>query len=226
MKLPFTLVCLLALSLTPGTAALGQKTCLCNAKVSKGSKDGCAATVTCRHHGCTAVCGPSDACYSACGKDMLVTRFTLQMTTKSSREVAEALSKRTGHKIRFKPFSRTKDGPFVVDIQNDDMWAAMDGLYDRGELTIDGVDWGKYRKLRKAAQEGEKFSVVFNEILLNDALSHLSFLTGLKFTAEPAATEKTVSVSLDEATVGDIVSRLSEQTGARIEQAVKRASAW
>ena len=225
MKLPFILFCLLALSLTPGTAALGQKTCSCKAKGPKAQKKSCEAAVTCKQRGCTAVCGPSDACYSACGKNRLITRFTLQLTTKNSQEVAAALSKKTGHKIEFKPFARMKEGPFVVNIQNDDMWAAMEGLYDRGVLTVDGVEWEKYRNLRQAAQADGRLSVSFNDILLDDALSHLTFLTGSKFTTGPAGAEKVVSVSMEEATVEEIIARLSEQTGVRVERSLKSASA-
>jgi hypothetical protein len=105
-----------------------------------------------------------------------------------------------------------------------DMWNTMEYLYQRGKLRVNGVDWGEYRKLRRATSDGGKMSLDFNDISVRDALNHLSFLTGLHFRVESGDAEKLISISLREVTLGEIISRISTETGIRIEQAKKRPS--
>ena len=139
-----------------------------------------------------------------------------------SKEIASALSQRTGKQIDFVP--RRRNDRFTIDIEDDDIWNAMEYLYERGVVTVNGVDWGKYRQIRRAALEGGKMSVDFNNISVRDALAHLSFLTGLPFQVESGDAEKVISISLREVTLSEIVSRISEQTGVKIKQTEKSAS--
>lgn len=217
MKLPLTIATLLILLSTLSPTGTSQKRCSC--KAADGS---CNASVTCRQHGCTAICGTNSACYSACGKDLLSTRFTLKLVKKGSKEIAFALSQHTGRNIEFVP--RRRNDRFNIEIKDDDMWNTMEYLYQRGKVRVIGVDWGEYRKLRRATSEGAKMSVDFNDISVRDALDQLSFLTGLQFRVESGDAEKLISISLREVTLGEIISRISAETGIRIEQAEKRPS--
>lgn len=219
MKLPFTLLNLLVLSLAFAPTTLSQKSCSFSTADGKGKAD-----VRCSQHGCTAICGSSNACYAACGNDLVVTRFTLKLVGKSGTEVAGALSQKTRRKIVFKPWEKYRKMPINVDVQDDNMWNTMDYLYERGDLTVDGVDWRVYRDIRRAAQENQKLSVEFNDISMKDALAHLSFLTGATFGVEPGGAEKVVTVSFKDITVSEIISRMSEQSGVKIELLTKRVS--
>src|SRR6185295_14730972 len=99
-------IAILVLSLiTLAPCAISQKTCVC-----KSSDGGCEASVGCSQHGCTAICGPSNGCYSKCGRDLLVTHFTLKLVNKSSKEIVSALSHLTRNNIEFMP--RKLNGSF------------------------------------------------------------------------------------------------------------------
>lgn len=217
MKLSLTIATLLLSLSTLAQTATSQKNCSC--KAADGS---CTASVTCSQHGCTAICGTNSACYSACGKDLLSTRFTLKLRKKGSKQIASALSQHTGRNIEFVPTRR--NDRFNIDIEDDDMWNTMEYLYQRGKLRVNGVDWREYRKLRRATSDGGKMSLDFNDISVRDALNHLSFLTGLHFRVESGDAEKLISISLREVTLDEIISRISTETGIRIEQAKKRPS--
>jgi hypothetical protein len=123
MKLPLTIATLLLLLFTLAPIATSQRKCSC--KAPDGS---CNASVTCSQHGCTAICGTNSACYSACGKDLLSTRFTLKLVNKGSKEIASALSQHAGRNIEFIP--RRRNDRFNIDIKDDDMWNTMEGRED------------------------------------------------------------------------------------------------
>jgi hypothetical protein len=218
MKLPLTVAALLLLSIASALTATSQKQS-CSCKAPDGS---CEANVTCSRHGCTAICGSKDGCYSACGKDTLLTRFTLRLVNKDSRQIASALSKHTGKQIDFVP--RQRNSRFTIDVKGDDLWNALDYLHDQGVVTVNGVNWDKYRQIRGAALEGRKLSVNFNNMSVSDALVHLSFLTGKTYRVESGDAEKVISTSLQEVTLSELISRISEQTGVRIMQAERSAS--
>ncbi len=218
MKLPLTTAALLLSLIISVLTATGQRQS-CSCKAPDGS---CEANVNCSQHGCTAICGSKDGCYAACGKDTLLTRFTLQLVNKDSKQIVSALSKHTGKQIEFLP--RERDGRFTIDIKGDDLWNAMDYLYERGVLKVNRVDWEKYRQIRGAALGGGKMSAVnFNSMSVKDALAHLSFLTGLSYRVESGDANKVVSISLQEVTLGEVLSRISEQTGVIIKQTEKNA---
>jgi len=154
---------------------------------------------------------------------MLVTPFTLKLTTKNSAEIVSALSSYTSKKIEFVPWRR--NGPFNIDIKDDDIWNTMDYLYERGKLKLGGVDWSEYQKMRKTASKGKKISQVdFNGISVRDALAHLSFLSGMPLRVESGDAEKPLTLSLREVTLDEVVSRISAQTGVKIEQTEKKDS--
>lgn len=220
MKLPLTIAILLLSLITSALTATSQKTCSCNAP-----DESCKTSVSCGQGGCTAICGSNSGCYAACGEDLLYTRFTLKLVNKGSKEIATALSHHTGKNIEFVPWKRSsRFNRFNIDIKDDDVWNALEYLYKRGEVRIDGVDFEKYREFRKGALEGGKVSVYFNDISVKDALAHLSFLSGLPFRVDSGNAEKLISISLREVTLSEIVARISAQTGIQIEQTDKRVS--
>lgn len=218
MKLPLTVAALLLSLVMPVPTVRGQKQS-CSCKAPDGS---CEANVTCSRHGCTAICGSKDGCYTACGKDLLLSRFTLKLVNKGSKAIATALSQRTGKQIEFLP--RNPKEKFTIDIKGDDLWNALNHLAERGTVTVNGVDWERYRQIRKTALEGGKMSVNFSNMSVSDALAHLSFLTGRLFRAKSGDVEQAISISLQEVTLSEILSRIAEQTGVQIEQTENSAS--
>ena len=219
MKLPLTIAGLVLslMTLTPATAGQ-KKNCSCQSPDGKS----CAATVTCKRRGCTAICGPNKACYTACGKDPLVTRFTLKRSNISTKETISILSRYTRRPIEFIPWREKDPGPFNIEINGDNVWNTMDYLYERGKLTMGGIDWGKLQEMRSGTSQGKKLSQVdFSGMSVKDALEHLSFLTGLEFQVESGNAKKMFSVSLREVTLGEVVDRISTEAGVKIKQMEK-----
>jgi hypothetical protein len=217
MKLPLTIATLLLALITFAPTAISQNTCVC--KAIDGS---CEANLTCKHYGCTAICGSKDGCYAKCGKDLLVTRFTLELVNKSSKKIVSALSRKTGNRIEFVP--RNPKGLFTIVIKNDDMWNALDYLYERGEVKVNGKDWSIYQNIRRQASMDKKISVAFNNISVGDALAHLSFVSGMKFSVGSGEAERRISLSLQEVTLREVINRISTQAGIKIEPMKLRAS--
>jgi hypothetical protein len=217
MKLPLTIATFLLALITFAHTATCQNICAC--KAPDGS---CEIEVKCQLHGCTAICGSKDGCYAKCGNDLIITRFTLKLVNKGSKEIVAALSRITGNKIEFIP--RRPRGLFTIDIKNDDIWNALNYLYERGEVKVNGVDWSIYQNIRRQTSMNEKISVDFNNISVGDALNHLSFVSGMHFSVGSAEAEKLITLSLQEVTLREVISRISTQTGIKIEPMKLRAS--
>lgn len=207
--LTITMCSLTLLILAP--IATGQTTCACKAPDAK-----CHVSITCSKHGCTSICGNNNGCYAQCGRDLIKTRFTLKIVKKGSKAVAAALSRRTGRKIEFVP--RVPDDFFTIDIKADDLWNTMDYLEERGKLYVDGTRWTEYQEIRVGMVNGKKLSVSFHGISVEDALAHLHFLSGLSFRVNSRDTKRTFSLSLNQATLSEILASISAQSGAKIEQ--------
>lgn len=189
----------------------GQKpTCSC-----ESPDQTCHGSVTCPS-GCTAVCGPRDACYLSCRNDLLYSRITLTFVNKSGQDMASVLSERTHTTIEFEPYKRNVTARYNLEIRDDDVWNALNFLYTRGNVRVNGLDFGKLRKLRREMKSGN-ISVNFKGISVNGAIANLSFLSGLPFRVKSGDADKTLSLSLQRATLREIVSRISAETGVKIE---------
>jgi hypothetical protein len=139
----------------------------------------------------------------------------LQLVNRDSKVIATALSEKTGKQIEFVP--RDQNGLFTIDIKGDDLWSAMDYLHERGVLKVNGVNWEKFRQIRGAAREGGKLSVNFNKMSVRDALAHLSFITGNAYRVVSGDAETILSLPSQEVTLNELLSRISKQTGVKIE---------
>lgn len=218
MKAPLATTVLLLSLLTLAPAVTGQ-TCSC-----KGPDASCEVSVTCRR-GCGAICAPNDACYAACGNfeaDLLHVRVTLQINNGDSKEVSSSLSSQTGKEIEFIP-RKVKDR-FTLDLKDSPLFTALDTLSRRGRITVNGTDFTKFQKLRTIMLRDGRVSISFNNITARDAVDKLSFLSGLRFRVVSGDVEAPVSLSLQNATLGEIITHISEQTGVKIEQTGKTTS--
>jgi len=181
--------------------------------------------VTCPR-GCTALCGPKDACYAACGKvevDKSYARITLKIDSGDSKEIASLLTRHSGRNVKFIPDKVKEKARYSFDLNNDPVWNALKFFAKYGTVTVDGTNFRSLEKLRRRMLKGERLSVNFTNVPVGDAVAKLSFLSGLPFSVESGDTGKLLSISLEEVTLNEIVARISAQTGVKINQARRRA---
>lgn len=218
MKAPLTITALL-LSLITFVPTVEGQTCSC--KAPDGS---CEFSGTCRR-GCSAICAPNDACYVACGNfeaDLLHVRVTLKINNGDSKEVSSSLTSQTGKRIEILP--RKANDRFTLDLKDSPLFNALDILSRRGRITVNGTDFGKFQKLRTLMLREGRVSIDFNNIPVRAAVDKLSFLSGLGFRIVSGDADTHLSLSLHEVTLSEIVTRISEQTGVKIEQTGKGPS--
>lgn len=221
MKLSFTIAALV-ISLCTFAPVLGQTTCSCETpdRICKDGRPclGCKSSVTCQG-GCTAFCGTHDACYFSCRNDILNARITVQFVKKTGTEIVAVLSERTHKTIEFVPFKGNLLAKYDYEIKNDDVFNILHFLYQRGDVKVNGMGFEKFEKIRNAMTKRKKMSVNFESIPVKDALARLSFLSRLSFRIKSGDGEKLLSLSLQKVTLGQIVSRITKDTGVKIEQA-------
>ncbi len=218
MKVSLTVVALLLSLITSVPTVTGQ-TCSC-----KATDASCEASVTCGR-GCGAICAPKDACYAACGNfeaDLLHVRITLKINRGDSKEIASKLTSQTGKKIEFIP--KNVNETVTLDLKDSTLFYALNLLSQRGRVTVNGTDFEKFQKIRALMLRDGKVSINFNNVPVKDAVDKLSFLSGLPFRVVSGDAEGLVSISLQEVTLSEIIDRISEKTGVKIEQTRKRAS--
>lgn len=218
MKVLPTHAALLLFLITLAHAAAGQ-TCSC-----KSPDKSCDAAVDCPH-GCTALCGSRDACYAACGSvevDKSYARITIKVENGDSNEISSRLTDESGRKIKFTP--RRKDATYSFELIDDPVWNALKFLSKRGMVLVDGTPFYKLEELRRKLLKGERVSAHFTDIPVINALAKLAFVSGLPFRVKAGDGEKRLSISLENVTLGEIVRRISTQTGVEIEGVGKRKS--
>lgn len=208
---------LLLVTLSP--IALGQTICSC--KAPDGS---CNAKTECQR-GCTALCGSRDACYTACGgteADMSYARITVKLENETSDIIGASLTRASGRKIVFMP--RRKAARYSIDLNNHPVWNALKFLSKRGMVLVDGTPFYKLEELRRKLLKGEKVAINFEELTVGDAVAKLSFLSGRVFRVEPEGAGKRLSISEESASLNQIVSRISAESGVKIELAQVKGS--
>ena len=214
MKISLTVVALLLLLWIGVQVAVGQRgTCSCE----KVPDDSCHGIVTCPG-GCTALCGSNDACYLSCRSDLLHTRISEKFVKKEGGEIASVLSDRTHKKIEFTPYPRNLHARYDLEIKDDDIWNALNFLYKRGNVKIGGLDFGKLRELRREMRLGKQVSVNFIGIPAKDVVAKLAFLSGRSFRVKSGDPEKLVSISLQQVTLDEVISRVSASAGVKIKK--------
>lgn len=215
MKLLLSIAAPLLFLLTFVPTITGQ-TCSC--KAPDGRPDSCEVKATCPR-GCGAVCAPKDACYVACGNfeaDLLNVRITLKTNNADSKEIISELTRQTGKRIEFEP-KKGKE-KISVDLKNSSLFYALSRISKSGRIKVNGTDFEKFKKLRNIMSKGGKVSINFDGVPLKDALDKLSFLSGLTFRVGPGDAEAPVSLSLQNATLKEIVTSISKQSSIKIAQ--------
>ena len=214
MKLPLTIATLLLSLIMFAPIATGQ-TAICSCKAPD---DSCTPRVRCPH-GCTALCGSNDACYAGCGSvevDNSYARITLKINNEDSETIAASLTSLSGRKIRFIPRKKTERLSF--ELNNDPLRNALKFLAKRGTVSVNGVNFESLEELRRKLRKGKKVSVNFTDLPVRNAVAELSFLSGFPLRVKSGDAEKIISISFQEVTLNEIVSRISVKTGVKIEQ--------
>lgn len=195
------------------------QTCTCNAP-----DDSCTISVTCPH-GCTAICAPGDACYARCGnieKDLLHARVTIKVHKAKGQVVASMLSSQVGKKIEFSPKKKNKG--ISLDIQDGPLWNPLVALSKFGKVTIAGIDFSRFQKIRNTMLSSGKLSMTFNDIPIEDALAKLAFFSGWELLIESGDPTQRFSISLKNVTLAEFLDHIRAQTGVKISQTAPTAS--
>jgi hypothetical protein len=219
MKIPLSIIVLL-LSLIMFAPTVAGQTCACKAPGNKG----CTATATCPH-GCTALCGPKDSCFATCGTiggDNLQARITIKVENGDGNKVASLLTEKSGRKIIFIPNPRRKKTLTSFELNNAPVWNALDLLSKYGNVLVSGVSFDSLKELRHGMKSGQKVSMHFTDTSVTNAVAELAFVSGKPFRVLEGNGEKLLSISLEKATLRQIIDKISAQAGVRIGQAEKK----
>jgi hypothetical protein len=87
---------------------------------------------------------------------------------------------------------------------------------ERGTVSIEGEDFSKLRSIRHALAGGDRISVCIKGAPLGRVVADLSVLSGQPLRVTAGNENASVTLSAKAITLWSILSRLSEQTGARI----------
>ena len=220
MKLPLTLAALVLLLISFAPPARGQqKTCSCSAPDKKCQ----IKEITCPH-GCTAVCAPDQACFATCRNpqiDRRHARISIKVDpTDSAEKIGKDLTAASGRRIKFIP----SGGRLSFQLDEGPLWDALTFLSQNGKVFLDGVDFDNIRNIRGKLKRGEKISVNYNGIPVQYALADLSFLSGLTIRAKSGNAEQLFSLTLPEATLKEVISKISKKTGVKIERNVAESA--
>lgn len=195
------------------------KSCGCSA--DDGS---CSISITCTG-GCQEFCGNDGDCYAECGGfyQALAIETNLEMQNAKYPQLVTALARVSGKDLAFSP--NKPDALFNLGFKRAAVWDALELLSDRGTVHFAGRDFEKLKRLRKILLSGEKISFGVKDTPVNTFVNDLAGLTGLPLRIASGRPMALANVELKDATLNDIILRVSEQTGTKIiEESADRAS--
>lgn len=189
----------------------------CTCQALDGS---CSVTITCTG-GCERYCGEDGDCYAECSGfyGTLALETNLELTYGSYSQLTSLLAHASGQDISF---SKTKsdggksDVIFDLGFKKAPLWNALEFLSDRGTVRIGGKDFESIRKLRKALLSGKRFTFGVKNTPLNTFVTDLAGVTGLRLRIGAGNPMAIANVELREATLDEIIYKVSEQTGTKI----------
>lgn len=186
----------------------------CSCSASDGS---CSASVSCPG-GCIAFC-PSGGCRARCLSNYYETdlrqQVTLQMRDSSSKRLSAALARITGKEIVVSP--NKPDETYTFDFKKAKLWDVLEVLSERGRVQIEGEDFGKLLRIRKAFLTGEKMSVCIRQAPVRYIVDQLATLSGFSIYTASGDPDALVTLSLKDVTLKEIAAEISQQTGVQIE---------
>jgi hypothetical protein len=185
----------------------------CSCSALDGS---CSAGATCPA-GCIAYC-PSGGCVAKCTGHRVTVytdQVTLQMRNSSSRQLSAELAHVTGKEVVISP--NKPDETYTLDFKNAPLWDVLEVLSGRAKVEIEGEDFGKLLRIRKAFLTSEKMNVCIRRASVRYIVDQLASLSDLPIHLTSGDINALVTLSLKDVTLKEIVAKISEQTGVQIE---------
>lgn len=186
----------------------------CSCSAPDGS---CSASVSCSG-GCTKFCGNNDNCSASCSGsfEILALEVTLEMQNSTYPQLVAELARISGKDLAFSP---TKPNMvFNTGFKRATLWDALKLLSNQGTLRVAGQDFEKLKRLRRSLLSGEKFSCCVTNTPVNTFVNDVVGLTGLPLRIAAGRPMATVNLKLQDVTLSEILTAVSEQTGAKIIQ--------
>lgn len=192
--------------------ALSDEGCSCSAP--DGS---CSVSIGCPD-GCYAICSSGGSCSAGCRpaleQQAPVDSISLQANNSNADQLSSDLTRISGRAIVFTPSN--PNAAFSFDFRNIKIWDALDVLTRSGRVQIDGQDFRTLQNIRRAFLAGERVNVCFRNMPVEGLTKMLSFVSGLPLRVTSADAQTQVNVTLEEATLREIIAAVSAQTGAQI----------
>jgi hypothetical protein len=136
------------------------------------------------------------------------------MQNASYPQLVAELARASGKDITFSP--TTPDMVFNVGFKRATLWDALKLLSDQGTVQVAGQDFEKLKRLRRSLLTGEKFSFCVTNTPVNTFVSDVAGLTGLPLRITAGRPTAMINVKLQDATLTDMISAVSEQTDTKI----------
>ena len=207
-------VLLLCLGLST-SAALAQGTaCSC-----VSSDTSCKGNVSCQG-GCTAFCGTTNSCFVGCRIDWIYERRSFKFSQKTGEEIIASVSpkskRRTTKAVEFIPNVGQEGQRFDLDLKDDSLWRLFDYLSRYGTVKVKGIDFEKKIKPLRDYMTTGQLSIRLNGVTAKYAAAELSFLTGEKLQVRRADANKLVTISVENATLQNVLQSIREKEGIEI----------
>jgi len=184
----------------------------CSCSAPDGS---CSVNLECRG-GCEKHCGPNDDCWAYCSGafGVLGMETTLEIQNGTYAQLVSELSRISGKSLEFSP---SRPGRVTnLGFKQATLWDALEFLSDRGTVRINGTDFELFRKLRKSLLAGDRLSFAVQNTAVNTFVNDMAGLTGIPFRVTGGRSMAVVNVELQNATLEEIIAKVSEQTGTKI----------
>ena len=220
LVLPWTAVLLIIVSILIGPSpAASLEDCDCVAP--DGS---CSASISCRG-GCTRFCGNNGNCYAECSGfyGFLGAETNLEIQNGTYPELVTRLAHLSGQQLVFSP-TRT-DIVFNAGFKKTPFWNALELLSDQGTVQIAGQDFERLKRLRRILLSGERITLCVKNTPVNTFVNDIAGLTGLPLRITGGNPMSTINLKLQDATLDEMLAKVSEQTGAKITEAASDSGA-
>jgi hypothetical protein len=117
--------------------------------------------------------------------------------------------------LQFVPFPEQENRRFNLVLRDDSLWLLFEYLSRHGVVKIRGRDFQKMKPIRNYLTTGQ-LSVKLEGIPAKYAAAELSFLTGMPMRVKAKDANKTVSISVQNATIDEILSQVLRGSGVTI----------
>jgi hypothetical protein len=211
MKICLSLASILLCSSFLCSQVIGQVTCACE-NVSKST---CRGSIRCPE-GCTSLCAAGDVCYLSCKNDMVGKRLNLTFVDKDGKSIAAKLSEETQKTITFTPYPKRKNERYTYELKNQSMWTLLNYLNRRGSIRINGMEFRRFRKMMREAQNGKPLAARFEGMTAQEVMDNLEFLSQVPLRISSGDPQTIVSVNLQNRTLDQILRDISRQSGVKV----------